>query len=251
MKRVSLALLCFLVVFTHTMFSQTPDFLPAGLHKLTPNEMMNTRISLDLPVYSPEGKKLDQLEGMKSISSPEYKMEVYGNSKGEAKAILLIKNSEEETARKLEAMMARNMGTEHEASPAKNFKVTDMDGERLILSDLKGSVVVLNFWFIGCKPCLVEIPELNSLVEKYKEQNIKFIAFAIDPKSSLSSFLEKTEFKYQVIPDARATASDYEIMGYPTHILIDTDGKVAFYQRGYNGALSYILDRRIEELLKN
>jgi thiol-disulfide isomerase/thioredoxin len=107
---------------------------------------------------------------------------------------------------------------------------------------LKGTVVVLNFWFIGCKPCQVEIPELNELVEKYKGQNEKFIAFALDDGAALKRFLTRKKFNYDIVAAARNVAATYKLEGYPPHFLIDKEGKAQFFQSGYNGALSTIID---------
>jgi thiol-disulfide isomerase/thioredoxin len=60
---------------------------------------------------------------------------------------------------------------------APEFDVVAVDGKRLKLSALKGKVVVLNFWFIGCAPCIAELPALNKLVDEYKGEDVVFIAF--------------------------------------------------------------------------
>ena len=70
------------------------------------------------------------------------------------------------------------------------FKTTDINRNKLNLQEMKGKIVVFNFWFINCPPCKREIPELNKLVEKYKEVVVLAItSFAINPKDWASIYL--------------------------------------------------------------
>ena len=54
------------------------------------------------------------------------------------------------------------------------FAAVDMNGNSYSLGILKGKVVVINFWFVECKPCVIEMPELNEIVEKYKSEEVVF-----------------------------------------------------------------------------
>ncbi len=116
--------------------------------------------------------------------------------------------------------------------PAPDFAVTTLDGSDLKLSDLKGKVVVLNFWFIGCAPCRVEMPGLNTLVEEFGGSDVVFVGFATDPADPLREFLAKIEFKYRIVPEASKIASLYGVSLYPTHILIGKDGQIAYFLTG-------------------
>ncbi len=120
----------------------------------------------------------------------------------------------------------RRMFYEEEVELAPDFSVTDMDGNEYQLSELKGKVVVLNFWFIGCAPCIVEMPGLNELVAHYEGKDVVFIAFALDSQESLDTFLERKSFAYQVIPSARDQAELYGVSAYPTHVIIDKKGNI-------------------------
>lgn len=109
--------------------------------------------------------------------------------------------------------------------PLSNFidaELKDVHGNIITRNSLLGEVTVLNFWFIKCKPCVREIPDLNKLVEKYP--SINFIAPAYDQESDLKTFLQKTEFKYNVIPDASKLCEKLNINTFPTHIVVDKKG---------------------------
>ena len=64
------------------------------------------------------------------------------------------------------------------------FSLTSLEGEKFELAALRGKVVVLNFWFTGCAPCVAEFGELNSLVHKFKNKGVVFIAPTLDNCSS-------------------------------------------------------------------
>ncbi len=72
---------------------------------------------------------------------------------------------------------------------ATDFEATTIDGEKIQLSKLKGKIVVLNFWFKNCKPCLMEIPELHKLTEKYAKQDVICIALSTDNEEVVKTYL--------------------------------------------------------------
>jgi peroxiredoxin len=117
------------------------------------------------------------------------------------------------------------------------FNVTSLNGKKFDLAALRGKVIVLNFWFTGCQPCVEEIPGLNDLVDKFKNKDVVFIAPTWDDVSPLQAFLKEHPFKYHIIPNA-----GYLILGpyndgtenvaFPTHVVIDREGKIDTRVRG-------------------
>jgi peroxiredoxin len=249
--RINLIVILLACIFSWTLCAQDRSFLPQGLHKLTAKEQQNVQINLNLPMYLEDGTKLDGLQSMKAITGPEYGYELHGNSNGELVAIVLIKLPKEQSEARLKQMMNRpDMTGEKKGTAAPSFIAKNMKGERIDLDEMKGSLVVLNFWFIGCKPCQVEIPELNELVEKYKNEDVKFVAIGLDDQAAIDNFLNRKAFKYDIVPNARNVAQIYQVSSYPSHYLIDREGKIQFFQAGYHGVLINILDKKIEEMLK-
>ncbi len=111
------------------------------------------------------------------------------------------------------------------AAPA--FSVTSLEGKQYDLASLRGKVIVLNFWFLGCPPCIAEVPELNKLVAEFKDKNVVFLALALDDEKALRSFLKEKEFKYQVVPNASdIIMGKYEVSIFPTHIILDAEGNI-------------------------
>ncbi len=164
---------------------------------------------------------------------------------------LIYKMTEEEIERQMAAMpkpAETNLFTT--GSEVLNLKATDMNGVKYDLKDLAGKVVVVNFWFINCGPCRMEIPELNQTVEKFKDnKNVVFLAVGLDPVQDVKSFLKTIPFNYNIIPDGQWIANMYKVRAYPTHLILDQQGKVAFHTAGYGQNTVYWINKSIKEAL--
>jgi thiol-disulfide isomerase/thioredoxin len=131
-----------------------------------------------------------------------------------------------------------------------NVKLVTMDGKKYVLKDMKGKVVVLNFWFINCPPCRMEIPHLNNMVEAYKErEDVVFLAVALDQSYELKEFLKEMPFQYGIVDAGSYVASRYGINLFPTHVVIDKEGKVIFHTSGYGMGTVPWLKKAINEAL--
>lgn len=110
--------------------------------------------------------------------------------------------------------------------PDYDFK--DLNGNIYNKSATKGKTLVIKCWFIHCVACVKEFPELNKLVDKYKDRDdILFISLAMDSKQDLISFLNNRRFKYAVVPDMEEYMSKrLGITEYPTHILVNKNEKI-------------------------
>lgn len=164
---------------------------------------------------------------------------------------LLVKLSGEEQAKRMERMpKPRESSFFKTGEKIAPFKTKDINGNKIDLKTLEGKIVVLNFWFIGCPPCRMEIPDLNNLVDSFKTNDkIVFVAIALDDRASLKNFLQKTPFNYDIIDFGRFIADKYGVHSYPTHLIIDTDGKVYFHTTGLSTNTIYWLSKTIKELL--
>ncbi len=134
--------------------------------------------------------------------------------------------------------------------PAKEFKAQDIYGNEYALSELKGKIVVMNFWFIACPPCIKEIPELNGLVDKYGTEDVVFLAFATDTEERLGKFLSKSQFKYQVFAKSMDLASTYLVAAYPTSFVIDKKGIVRYAHTGLGKSTISDIEETIERSME-
>lgn len=134
-----------------------------------------------------------------------------------------------------------------------SFSEKDMGGEKFNLKDLAaaGKVVVLNFWFVNCPPCRMEIPQLNETVEAYQQnKDVIFIAIALDDKYALDKFLKTLPFNYHIIDNGRYIASQYGIISYPTHVVLNKEGKVLFHTSGLGSGTVTWLRKSIDAALE-
>ena len=113
------------------------------------------------------------------------------------------------------------------------FSATLLTGETLDSRSLLGKVVVLKFWYVACGPCRQEIPQLNQMVDEFKEQPVVFLGLALDGPEKLRAFLEEMPYRYQVVPNAQPIIDAFGgTTYYPTHVVIDTRGVIVHYASG-------------------
>jgi len=115
-----------------------------------------------------------------------------------------------------------------EGKPVPGFNYTDINGVAYNPQTTKAKIVVLKCWFIHCQKCNEEIPELNKLVDRYKNrQDVVFLALAFDTPNELRTFLTKKPFNY-----AHASVKEeyflqqLRVNEFPTHIVVNKQGLI-------------------------
>jgi len=116
--------------------------------------------------------------------------------------------------------------------PAPKFELRDLNGKICSLENLKGKIVVLNFWFIACKPCVNEMPVLNEIKRNYDPAKVVFIALSLDSKEAIKAFLKNHRFDYTILPQAASVGEKYSLYAYPTSMVINARGTISFVQVG-------------------
>ncbi|WP_162915385.1 TlpA family protein disulfide reductase [Paraflavitalea soli] len=133
---------------------------------------------------------------------------------------------------------------------APDFAGTDLRGRKVQLSGLKGKVVVMNFWSIGCGPCIGEMPALNKLVQKYQgNPKVVFLAITGDEKERLQQFFKKRKFLYTVVNRGGKVSEDYKIESLPVHIVIGKNGTVINRSTGAREDIATYLEGIIRQEL--
>jgi thiol-disulfide isomerase/thioredoxin len=112
---------------------------------------------------------------------------------------------------------------------APNFMASTIDNQELDLSKLRGHVVMLNFWFTRCQPCIKEMPDLNKLVDLYSRKKVVFISFAPEESDIIKEFLISHPFKFKTVAKSEAIRSEqFKLFSaWPYTILIDQEGKIS------------------------
>ena len=116
---------------------------------------------------------------------------------------------------------------------APDFTLTTFEGEQISLEDLKGKVVVLNFWASWCKPCEEEAAELETAWRIYQPGGeVVFLGVDyVDTETEAMDYLEKFDVTYPNGPDLRTQISQaFRIRGVPETYILDQDGKLAAFK---------------------
>jgi cytochrome c biogenesis protein CcmG/thiol:disulfide interchange protein DsbE len=122
---------------------------------------------------------------------------------------------------------------------APEFTLADLDGNWVSLKELKGKVVLLNFWGTWCGPCRQEIPAFIKLTEKYKKDGLEIIGITLTSGSpeNIQSFSDKWGINYTLLTDIEGNetqvvtakygqATGQRITGIPTTFIIDREGYI-------------------------
>ncbi len=133
--------------------------------------------------------------------------------------------------------------------PLADFKFTSLDKQVLELKKLKGMVVVINFWFTFCGPCIKEMPFLNELVEANKKNTVVFIAPAPDNENQVTKFLKRNTFSYHIVPSSLDYINTIKIENFPTHLVVDKEGIIRQVFIGYADDIKTKLQEAIDKLL--
>jgi thiol-disulfide isomerase/thioredoxin len=139
-----------------------------------------------------------------------------------------------ETARKL----AENPRRARE-NYAPDFSFTSAQGEYITLDDLKGKVVMLDFWGTWCPPCVASVPELRNLYRRYSSDSaFVLIGISADYEDGVwRDFTGKNQMLWPQYRDRdRRIANVFNIRAFPTYIIIDHEGILRFQSSGYGGA---------------
>ena len=130
------------------------------------------------------------------------------------------------------------------------WKLEDISGNKVELSDFKGKVILLNYWATWCPPCIAEMPSLQKLYNDYQDKMV-FVFLTNDDKPKVDAFLKKREFTLPVYYQISKAPSRLSTASLPTTFLIDQNGKILIDEVGasdWNGeAMRSILDKLLEE----
>ncbi|MFQ5408787.1 MAG: TlpA family protein disulfide reductase [Anaerolineales bacterium] len=135
------------------------------------------------------------------------------------------------------------------AGVAPDFTLTDFNGETLTLSELRGQVVIVNFWASWCPPCRDEAAYLEATWRKYRDRGVTFIGVDyVDTEAEALAYLEEFDITYFNGPDVGTRISQaYRIQGVPETFYIAKNGELRGVKIGPLAPPE--LDQKIEALL--
>ena len=120
-------------------------------------------------------------------------------------------------------------------APAPDFALPARDGGEVRLSELRGQVVMINFWATWCGPCRQEMPLLEQLQARYEPLGFTLLGINVEPDSAAAStWLKGVPVTFPILFDTRNTvAESFGVQGMPSSVFVDREGRVRYVHRGY------------------
>lgn len=138
------------------------------------------------------------------------------------------------------------------AEPLPNVYFKDGDGKTIDLASLKGKVIFINFWATWCPPCIAEMPSINSLHGKFKDNGkVVFLMVDVDGNYQKSdSFMKKHQYDLAVVSPASEIPPVFMQGAVPTTVILDPEGKMVYRQEGAADYSSAEMTEMIARLAK-
>jgi thiol-disulfide isomerase/thioredoxin len=139
--------------------------------------------------------------------------------------------------RELSRWNADRMKKQLAGKAAPDLVLTDLQGETVRLSDLKGKTVLLDFWATWCGPCRADGPSLDKLYQKYHQKNLTIVGVSVDEdRAVVKKFLSEHPHQYAIaLTTENEIPRPYQIGVFPTYIVIDPEGNLAAATEGDTG----------------
>jgi len=136
-------------------------------------------------------------------------------------------------------------------APAPDFTLKSNSGDNLKLSELRGEVVLINFWASWCGPCRQEMPILSELHDKYKDMGFTVLGVNVEGNSAQArKLLKEIPVSFPVLFDNDSTVSrEYDVVAMPSTVLVDRSGNVRYLHKGYKPGLENTYIEQVRSLI--
>ncbi len=136
-------------------------------------------------------------------------------------------------------------------SLAPNFTLRTLGGQEITLSELKGKVILLDFWATWCAPCRESIPHLIQLYKTYQKEGLEVIGMNLDggDMDAVRRFVKSMDIPYPITITSQDVERSYGVTGLPTTILIDKDLKIRQKITGFSSEISRQMTATVVDLI--
>lgn len=119
-------------------------------------------------------------------------------------------------------------------SPAPDFNLKDMNGKDVNLAELKGKVVLINFWATWCEGCQVEIPWFVEFQKEFASRGLVVVGISLDDDGwkSVKPWIKEKKVNYSVVIGSEGLGKQYGLVGMPLTALVDRQGRIADVHQG-------------------
>lgn len=148
------------------------------------------------------------------------------------------------------ASMAATADIPEGAAP--DFTLKSASGENLRLSELRGEVVMINFWASWCAPCRQEMPLLDELYNQYHPLGFTILGVNVEEDPAKArQMLKEAPVNFPVVFDNKSAVSKlYDVVAMPSTVLVDRDGNVRYLHRGYKPGYEETYQQQVRELIR-
>jgi peroxiredoxin len=107
------------------------------------------------------------------------------------------------------------------------FTLSDLKGQKWALRDLRGKVVLVNFWATWCPPCRREMPDMQALYQRFSPRGLVILAISFEDASTLQQFNAAQKYSYPILLDPGSTVyKRFNLEGVPETFVYSRDGKL-------------------------
>lgn len=142
-------------------------------------------------------------------------------------------------------------GEKKELGQAPNFTLKTFGGQEVTLSSLRGKVVLLDFWATWCVPCKESIPHLIQIYKDDQQKGLEVIGMNMDKGdvNAVRRFVQSMDIPYPVVTTPEEVVRNYGVVGLPTAVLIDKQGRIRDKIPGFTVKIAQATATKVRELL--